>query len=92
MLAPALSAIAEADIQGEPVESVPVAETEDVNLEITRLKELLVAADTRSRQVAEKLLATVGETERDNVQLLISHIDIYDFDAALSVLAEVNPR
>jgi PAS domain S-box-containing protein len=90
-LAPVLTAIAEADHPGDEAGAAPVVNAGHIRQEIGRLRELLESADTRAAEVAERLIAAAGKDQGDALQLLVSHIDIYDFDAALSVLADVEP-
>jgi CheY-like chemotaxis protein len=89
-LAPVLKAIAAADLKPGPAPTETSAELVDIAACIDQLRELLGNADTKSRDTAEKLLAAIQATgDRDLIESLIAHIDIYDFDAAMLALKEI---
>ena len=89
-LAPVLKAIAVADLKPGPAPTETGAELVDIAACIDQLRELLSNADTKSRETAEKLLAAIpAPGDRDLIESLIAHIDIYDFDAAMLALKEI---
>jgi polar amino acid transport system substrate-binding protein len=89
-LAPVLKAIAAADLEPGPAQTVAGAESVDIAAGIEQLRELLDSADTKSRDAAEKLLGAIPAPEhRTLIESLIAHIDIYDFDEAMLALKEI---
>ena len=89
-LGPVLEAIAAADLKPAPAQAETGAESIDIATAIDDLRELLGSADTKSREVAEKLLAAHSASgDRGLIESLIAHIDIYDFDEAIVALGEI---
>jgi signal transduction histidine kinase/DNA-binding response OmpR family regulator/HPt (histidine-containing phosphotransfer) domain-containing protein len=90
VLATVLEAIVQADLVSAVTGSEPAAGPIDIAAAISRLGELLESADIQSRDVAEELLgASPGKEDRALIESLVAHIELYDFDEAISALKEI---
>ncbi|MEP4484197.1 MAG: response regulator [Halioglobus sp.] len=88
-LTPVLAALEAAKPDLVVEEPVTVADAGSKADLIKELKAYLESADTRALNVSEQLLAAADESGREQFKRLIEQIELFDYDAALGVFAEV---